>query len=123
MSSSAQCEAISGCPLSYLLAPFSPRIDYLLTGNQHGMREPVGTASTESEGPGDQGAVWLDQWASPGASTQHHELSPARQGMCSGEGACCCQSFLPNGGSSGGRAGCVFLSWNWSIYSLLMLLQ
>lgn len=29
-----QCEATSGCPLSYLLAPFPPRMDYLLTGNQ-----------------------------------------------------------------------------------------
>lgn len=82
MSSCAQCEATSGCPFSYLLAPFPPRMDYLLTGNQLARcaRACGYSQYTKTEGHGNQGAAWPDWGASPGAGTQHHELSPARAG-------------------------------------------
>lgn len=76
-----------------------------------GVHEPVGKASTQSQR--DMGTKELHGW------TGGHplELAPSTvssvlpgQGMCSGDGACCCQSFLPDGGSFGGRAACIFHS-------------
>lgn len=126
MSCYPQCEATPGCPLSCLLAPFPPGMDYLLTGNQLARRaRACGLQPVQSQR--DMGTKELH------ARTGGHPLELALstmssvlpgQGMRSGDGACCCQSSLPDGGSFGGRAGCIslFLSWNWSIYSFLMLL-
>lgn len=125
MSSCAQCEATVPSPVCWPLFHQGWIICSLAT-SWHGVHEPVGTGSAQSQR--DMGTKELHGWT----SGHPLELAPSTmssvlpgQGMCSGDGACCCQSFLPDGGSFGGRAGCIslFLSWNGSIYSLLTLLQ
>lgn len=89
--------------------------------------EHVGTAGhTKSEGRGDGGAVCPGRRASPlGLAPSTASSVLPGQGTCFGDGACCCPSSLPDGGSFGDGAERIslFLSWNWSIYSFHRLLR